>query len=70
MTAATPTRLDGNVRAGSITAFDEDRHTCCPSDVHVVRPGRVGAGTVIVDADVGAGHIDITRREESLRASS
>jgi hypothetical protein len=62
--------VDGHVRAGSITVFDVDRRTCCPADVHVVRPGRDGAGTVIVDADVGAGHIDITRAEESLRASS
>jgi hypothetical protein len=62
--------VDGHVRLGSVTAFGRDRHTCCPSDVHLVRRGRAGAGTVVVDAAVGAGHLEINRAEESFRASS
>jgi phage shock protein PspC (stress-responsive transcriptional regulator) len=62
--------LDAHAGAGGITAFGRSAHECCPTDVHRVSPGAVGGGTLYLDADVGAGHVDITRRGESLRASS
>lgn len=62
--------LDAHAGVGGVTAFGDSSHECCPTDVHHVRPGVPGGGTVHLDADVGAGHVDITRREESLRASS
>jgi hypothetical protein len=62
--------LDAHAGVGGVTAFGDSSHECCPTDVHRVRPGVPGGGTLHLDADVGAGHVDITRREESLRASS
>jgi phage shock protein PspC (stress-responsive transcriptional regulator) len=62
--------LDAHVGAGGVTAFGRSAHECCPTDVHRVSPGTVGGGTLYLDADVGAGHVDVTRRQESLRASS
>jgi len=62
--------LDCHVRAGTITAFGRERHSCCPTDAHVVRRGRAGAGTVVVDAVVGAGHLHVDQEEESFRAAS
>jgi hypothetical protein len=62
--------LDAHAGVGGVTAFGDASHECCPTDVHRVRPGVPGGGTLHLDADVGAGHVDLTRREESLRASS
>jgi hypothetical protein len=62
--------VDGHAGAGSVTAFGEQSDECCPTDVHLVRPGTAGGGTLLLDAEVGAGHIDIRRREVSFRASS
>ena len=62
--------LDAHAGAGGVTAFGRSAHECCPTDVHRVSPGTAGGGTLYLDADVGAGHVDVTRRRESLRASS
>ena len=62
--------LDGHVGAGGITAFGASSHECCPTEVHLVRRGVPGGGTLVLDADAGAGHLDIRQREESLRATS
>jgi hypothetical protein len=62
--------VDGHAGAGSVTAFGQQSDECCPTDVHLVRPGTAGRGTLLLDAEVGAGHIDIRRRQESFRASS
>jgi phage shock protein PspC (stress-responsive transcriptional regulator) len=62
--------VDGHAGVGGVTAFGRSSHECCPTDVHLVRPGVPGGGTVFLDADVGAGHVEITRREESFRAAS
>ena len=62
--------VDAHAGAGSIRAFGKGSEECCPSDMHLVRRGVAGAGTVILDADVGAGAIDITTRKESLRGPS
>jgi hypothetical protein len=62
--------LDGHVGAGGITAFGASSDECCPTDVHLVRRGTAGGGTVYLDVDVGAGHLDIRQREETLRGTS
>jgi phage shock protein PspC (stress-responsive transcriptional regulator) len=62
--------VDAHAGVGSVTAFGDSSHECCPTDVHVVRSGSPGGGTLHLDADVGAGHADISRGEESLRATS
>jgi phage shock protein PspC (stress-responsive transcriptional regulator) len=62
--------LDAHAGVGGVTAFGDSSHECCPTDVHVVRAGTPGGGTMHLDVDVGAGHADIVRREESLRAAS
>jgi phage shock protein PspC (stress-responsive transcriptional regulator) len=62
--------LDAHAGAGGVTAFGRSAHECCPTDVHRVSPGAAAGGTLYLDADVGAGHVDVTRRRESLRASS
>jgi phage shock protein PspC (stress-responsive transcriptional regulator) len=56
--------------AGGVTAFGRSAHECCPTDVHRTSPGGPGGGTLYLDANVGAGHVDVIRRGESLRASS
>jgi phage shock protein PspC (stress-responsive transcriptional regulator) len=61
--------VDGHAALGSITAFGTKSEACCPTDVHLVRPGLRGRGTLVLDADVGAGHIDI-KREENRRGAS
>jgi predicted membrane protein len=62
--------LDAHAGFGGVTAFGDSAHECCPTDVHVVQSGAPGGGTLHLDAEVGAGHVDITRGEESLRAAS
>ena len=62
--------LDAHAGAGGVTAFGRSAQECCPTDVHRVSSGSAGGGTLYLDAEVGAGHVDITRRQESLRASS
>jgi phage shock protein PspC (stress-responsive transcriptional regulator) len=61
--------VDGHVGAGSVTAFGRTSDECCPTDVRLVRPGTAGGGTLLLDADVGAGNIHV-KREENLRATS
>ncbi len=61
--------LDGHVGAGSVSAFGRQSNECCPTDVKVVRPGVARGGTLVLDADVGAGNIRI-KREEDLRGTS
>ena len=63
-------QTDEGIEGIGVTAFGDSAHECCPTDVHVVRRGVPGGGTVHLDVDVGAGHADITRRRESLRATS
>ena len=62
--------LDAHAGAGGVTAFGRSARECCPTNVHRVSPGTGGGGTLYLDADVGAGHVDVVRRGESLRASS
>jgi hypothetical protein len=62
--------LDAHAGAGGVTAFGRSARECCPTDVHRVSPGTAGGGTLYLDADVGAGHVDVTRRQEPSRASS
>ena len=62
--------VDGHAGIGRIDALGRSSDECCPSEIRVVRPGIAGAGTVVVEADVGAGHVEIVRREESQRGSS
>lgn len=62
--------LDAHAGVGAVTAFGRSTHECCPADVHVVSRGTPGGGILHLDVDVGAGHADVTRREESLRATS
>jgi len=62
--------LDAHAGIGGVTAFGDSAHECCPTDVHRVVAGTPGGGTLYLDADVGAGHVDIHRRQESLRATS
>jgi phage shock protein PspC (stress-responsive transcriptional regulator) len=62
--------LDAHAGVGGVTAFGDSAHECCPTDVHTMRAGDAGGGTLTLDLDVGAGHVDVTRREESLRVSS
>jgi phage shock protein PspC (stress-responsive transcriptional regulator) len=62
--------LDAHAGVGGVTAFGRSAPECCPTDVHRVSPGTAGGGTLSLDTDVGAGHVDVTRRRESLRASS
>ncbi len=62
--------LDAHAGAGGVTTFGRSAHECCPTDVHRVSSGTPGGGVLYLDAEVGAGHVDVTRREESLRASS
>ncbi len=62
--------VDGHVGVGALRAFGRDPDRCCPTEVHLVRPGVAGGGTLRVDAEVGAGQLVITRREESLRVAS
>jgi hypothetical protein len=54
--------VDGHAGLGDITAFGVPSDECCPTEIRRVRPGRAGAGTLVIDADVGIGHIDIMRR--------
>ena len=61
--------VDGHVGAGSVTAFGRTSKECCPTDVHRVRPGTPGGGTLVLETEVGAGNIRI-QREENLRATS
>ena len=62
--------VDGHAGAGSVTAFGDQSDECCPTDVHLVRSGAPGGGRLLLDADVGAGHIEIRQGEETLRGPS
>jgi hypothetical protein len=62
--------LDAHAGIGGVTTFGASAHECCPTDVHRVVAGTPRGGTLYLDADVGAGHVDIKRHEESLRAAS
>jgi phage shock protein PspC (stress-responsive transcriptional regulator) len=62
--------VDAHVGVGAARVFGHDPDTCCPTDVHVLRRGTPGGGTLRLDTEVGAGKLVITRREESLRVAS
>ena len=53
--------VDGHAGAGSVSAFGRRTQTCCPTDVRRVRPGVADSGTLRVDAEVGAGTVEIKR---------
>jgi phage shock protein PspC (stress-responsive transcriptional regulator) len=55
--------VDGHAGAGSITVFGTTHQECCPSDLRLVQRGIAGEGTVLIDAEVGAGNIRITRED-------
>ena len=65
--------VDGHAGAGSVTAFGRRSDECCPSNLHVVRRGAPGGGTLFLDADVGAGNVRIIRdleRRDTIRGTS
>jgi hypothetical protein len=51
--------VDGHSGAGSVSVFGRRAETCCPTDVTRVRPGVAGGGSVHLDAEVGAGTVEI-----------
>jgi phage shock protein PspC (stress-responsive transcriptional regulator) len=59
--------VDGHAGVGGVTAFGTSSDECCPTDVRRVSPGVPGAGTLVLDADVGLGHIDIIRPIDIVR---
>lgn len=52
--------LKGHAGAGSVHAFGARTQDCCPTDVRHVRPGEPGGGRLVLDAEVGAGDVEIT----------
>ena len=53
--------VDGHAGAGSVSAFGRRTETCCPTDIRRVRPGIDTAGTLRIDAEVGAGTVEVKR---------
>ncbi len=51
--------VDGHSGAGSVSVFGRRSETCCPTDVRRVRPGVAGGGSLHLDAEVGAGTVEI-----------
>jgi phage shock protein PspC (stress-responsive transcriptional regulator) len=65
--------VDGHAGVGSVTAFGRRSDECCKSNLHVVRRGTPGGGTLFLDADVGAGNVRIIRdleRKDTIRGTS
>jgi phage shock protein PspC (stress-responsive transcriptional regulator) len=52
--------VHGHAGIGSVSLLGRDRGDCCPNDEDVVRPGEPGRGTLVLDARVGAGAVDVT----------
>lgn len=61
--------VDARADVGDVQAFGRDRDTCCPDELRVVDPGTARGGTLLLDAEVGAGHIGI-EREDPFRGPS
>ena len=51
--------VHGHAGAGSVHAFGARTKDCCPTDVRHVRPGDPGGGRLVLDAEVGAGDVEI-----------
>ena len=51
--------VDGHSGAGSVSVFGRRSETCCPTDVRRVRPGVANGGSLHLDAEVGAGTVEI-----------
>ena len=51
--------VDGHAGAGSVRVFGDDTDDCCPNDVRAVRRGDPGGGTLLLEAEVGAGAVEI-----------
>ena len=65
--------VDGHAGVGSVTAFGRQSQECCPSSLHLDRPGVSGDGTLFLDADVGAGNVHVMRgldRRETISGTS
>ena len=63
--------VDGHAGAGSVTAFGRSAHECCPTDVHRrAARARPAAARCTSTPTSAPGHVDVSRREESLRGSS
>jgi phage shock protein PspC (stress-responsive transcriptional regulator) len=65
--------VHGHAGVGSVTAFGRQSKACCPSNLHVDRPGASGGGTLVLDAEVGAGNVHVMReldRRELLSGTS
>jgi hypothetical protein len=65
--------VHGHAGVGSVTAFGRQSEECCPSNLHVDRPGASGGGTLVLDAEVGAGNVHVMRgidRRELLSGAS
>jgi phage shock protein PspC (stress-responsive transcriptional regulator) len=52
--------VHGHAGVGSVSLLGRDRGDCCPNDEDLVRAGEPGAGTLVLDARVGAGAVDVT----------
>jgi hypothetical protein len=61
--------VDGHSGVGDVVAFGDATKQCCPTDVHRIRRGAPGDGTLHLVARVGAGHVEV-KTEEDLRATS
>jgi hypothetical protein len=53
--------VHGHAGVGSVSLLGRDRGSCCPTDEHIVRAGTPGRGTLVLDARVGAGEVDVSR---------
>jgi len=53
--------VHGHAGVGTVSILGRDEGNCCPSDMHVMRAGAPGRGTLVLHARVGTGAIDITR---------
>jgi hypothetical protein len=53
--------VHGHAGVGTVSILGRDEGNCCPSDMHVMRAGAPGRGTLVLYARVGTGAIDITR---------
>ena len=49
----------GRADVGSVHLLGDERGKCCPSNEHLVQPGRPGSGTLVLDVRVGVGAVDV-----------
>jgi len=59
--------VHGHAGVGSVSLFGDERGRCCPANQHLVRRGLPGGGTLVLDARVGAGNVDVDDGSGSIR---